>query len=370
MVMKFVCQKNAIVKELSNALDFTSQRNTIAIYANVCLSLEGNNLTIKATDQKMSYVSEMVVEGMQDGSTTVVCDKFLNIIKNLPDDCNIIFEDVDEKIKINAEGTAIEFKLRTIEASAFPSLSFGDDNGYFRVSQKDFTDMINQVIFAVSDDESKYAMNGALLEKDGNGLVMVGTDGRRLSYINRQIEGEIPDFPKATIPSRFLNVIRKLSVGEGDFDINVEANSISLRFGSCTISSSLIKNDFPAYRRVIPENQSRVCIVNIEDLSNAIKRVSLLVESKYKKLVMEFDVNRLTIYCDESDVGAGKEEISCKYEGEPQRCAMNYTYLLSPLKVMDGTEARIEFSEPGRPFTVKSEPERDYLHVIMPMNLN
>lgn len=367
--MKFVCQKNAILKELSNALDFTSQRNTMAVYANVCLVLEGNNLTLKATDQKMSYVSEMAVEGIDNGSTTVVCDKFLNIIKNLPES-NIVFEDDDDKIKISPEGTSIEFKLRTIEASAFPSLDFADEDGYFKVSQKDFTDMINQVIFAVSDDESKYAMNGALLEKDGSGLVMVGTDGRRLSYINRKIESEIPDFPKATIPSKFLNLIRKLAVGEGDFEINVSANSISLKFGSCTISSSLIKNDFPAYKRVIPENQSRFCIVNISLLSDALKRVSLMVENKYKKVILEFDENKLTVYCNESDVGAGKEVIDCKYEGEPQRCAMNYTYLLSPLKVMDGVDARIEFSEPGRPFTVKADSERDYLHVIMPMNLN
>jgi len=367
--MKFICQKNAILKELANALDFTSQRNTLAVYANVCLALEGDKLTLKATDQKMSYVSEMTVQGMENGSTTVVCDKFLNIVKNLPES-DIMFEDQDDKIKIRPQGTSIEFKLRTIEASAFPSLVFGDESGYFRVAQKDFTDMINQVIFAVSDDESKYAMSGALLEKDGSGLVMVGTDGRRLSYINRQIGSEIPDFPKATIPSRFLNQIRKLSVEEGDFEINVESNSISLRFGNCTISSSLIKNDFPAYRRVIPENQSRVCIVNIGTLSDALKRVSLLVENKYKKVVLEFSENRLTVYCDESDVGAGREEIDCRYEGEPLRCAMNYTYLLSPLKVMDGVEARIEFSEPGRPFTVKSEPARDYLHVIMPMNLN
>lgn len=367
--MKFVCNKNNILKELSNALDFTSQRNTLAVYANVCLLLEGNNLTIKATDQKMSYVSEMTVDGLEDGSTTVVCDKFLNIIKNLPDS-NIVFEDSEDKIRINPEGTSIEFKLRTIEASAFPSLVFGDESGYFRVSQKDFTDMIGQVIFAVSDDESKYAMNGALLEKDGSGLVMVGTDGRRLSYINRQIGSDIPDFPKATIPSRFLNLIKKLSVGEGDFEVNVGSNTISLRFGSCTISSSLIKNDFPAYKRVIPESQSKVCIVNINTLSDALKRVSLLVENKFKKIILEFNENKLTVYCDESEVGAGREEIDCRYEGESQRCAMNYTYLLSPLKVMDGEEARIEFSEPGRPFTVKSEPERDYLHVIMPMNLN
>lgn len=367
--MKFVCHKNSILREISNALDFTAQRNTIAVFANVYLGLSENNLTIKATDQKVSYVSNIPVDGMEDGSTTVVCDKFLNIIKNLPDD-NIIFEASDDKIRIMPESNAIDFKLRTIEASVFPELKYANEEGFFRIPQKDFLDMINQVIFAVSDDESKYAMNGALLEREPHGLIMVGTDGRRLSYVNRKTENEIPEFSKATIPSRFLNIIKKVAVGEGDFEISISDNSISLRFDNCTISSSLIKNDFPAYRRVIPENQSRVCIVNKETLINALKRISLLVENKLKKVVMEFDSTKLIVYCDDSEVGAGREEIECRYDGEPQKCAMNFTYLLSPLKVMDGEEARIEFSDPGRPFTVKSEPARDYLHVIMPMNLN
>lgn len=367
--MKFVCNKNTILKELSNALDFTSQRNTLAIYANVCLILEGNNLTIKATDQKMSYVSDITVDGLENGGTTIVCDKFLNIIKNLPDS-NIIFQTFDDKISIKPEDTTIQFRLRTIEPSAFPSLVFGDENGYFRVSQRDFTDMIGQVSFAISDDEAKYVMTGAHLEKDGNGLIMVGTDGRRLSYINRKIDSPIPNFPKAIIPLRFINLVKKLSVGEGDFEININENSISLRFGSCTISSSLIKGEYPDYRRVIPASLSKCCIVNINELADAIRRVSLLVENKFKKMIFDFSENKLAVYCDESEVGAGREEISCQYEFEPMKCAMNYSYLLSPLRVMDGEVARIEFNSPSQPFCVKSEPVRDYLHIIMPMALN
>lgn len=367
--MKFICQKNAILKELSNALDFTSQRNTLAVYANVCLILEGNNLVIKATDQKMSYVSEITVQGLEDGSTTVICDKFLEIVKNLPED-EISFEDKNDKLTIIPENNKIEFKLRTIEASAFPNLDFAEENSFFKVPQKDFTDMINQVIFAVSDDESKFAMTGAHLEKDGNSLILVTTDGRRLSYIRRRIDGEIPDFVGATIPSKFLLLVKKLAIGEGDFEISVGLNTISIRFGSCIISSNLIKNEFPAFKRVIPEKQKYSCIVNIESLSNALKRVSLLVENKYKKVVLDFSENKLSIYCNENEDSAGREEIDCIYDGEPLKTAMNFTYLLSPLKVMDGTDAKIEFSDIGRPFTLKAEPERDYLHVIMPMNLN
>ena len=151
----------------------------------------------------MSYVSEMAVEGIENGSTTVVCDKFLNIIKNLPES-NIVFEDDDDKIKISPEGTAIEFKLRTIEASAFPSLDFADEDGYFKVSQKDFTDMINQVIFAVSDDESKYAMNGALLEKDGSGAKLAITeDMEDMFYYKMIMEPDIID--SFTFDSSFRN---------------------------------------------------------------------------------------------------------------------------------------------------------------------
>lgn len=367
--MKFVCQRDIILKELSDASDFTAQKNTLTMLANVCLVLSNDNLTIKTTDQKMGYVSDITVSGQEGGSVAVICDKLLDIVKNLPQ-TDIIFEERDEKLVIKPENSSIEFKLRTQDSTAFPIIEVPQSSSFFKVSQKDFTDMINQVSFAVSDDESKFAMNGALLERGSASLIMVGTDGRRLSYINRQISNELPDFGNVTIPSKFLAIIRKHSVNEGDFEISVNAQSIYIKTGSCVIFSNLIKNEFPAYRRVIPESQTKSCIVNIKALEEAVKRVSLLVENKYKKIILEFNDNTLTISTEETDVGVGKEVIDCQYEGEMQKCAMNYTYLLNPLKVMEGSEAKISFTESSRPFTVTPEPEKDYLHVIMPMNLN
>lgn len=367
--MKFVCQKEAIVKEISNASDFTAQRSTITMLSNVCLVVTDNVLTIKTTDQKMGYVSEIAVESMENGSLAIPCDKLLDIIKNLPEG-NIIFEDQADLITIKPENSEIEFNLRTSDPAAFPSIEIPEENKFFRIAQKDLTDMINQVSFAVSDDESKFAMNGALLEKEDNALIMVGTDGRRLSYIKRQILNEVPEFGKVTIPSKFLSIIKKHSVNEGDFEICVTDISIYVRTGSCVIFSNLIKNEFPAYKRVIPENQMLSCTVNIKALEDAIRRVSLIVMNKYKKIILEFNDNKLTVSTEESEVGAGKEVIACNYSGEPIKCAMNYTYILSPIKVMDGSEAKISFTDSNRPFTVTSNPERDYLHVIMPMNLN
>ncbi len=366
--MKFTCQRDIILKEISDAGDFTSQKTSQTILSSVYISLSGDSLTIKTTDQKMGFFSEITVMGNEDGSFAVMCDKLSEILKNLPAS-EILFEEKEEKLLISPLNSSIEFSLRMMDPSGFPEMDIPPYENFFKIPQKDMTDMINQVSFAVSDDETKFAMNGALFEKDSSGIIMVGTDGRRLSYINRKIATEIPDFGKITIPSRFLSIIKKHSLNEGDFDVCVTSQSLYVKSANCIIFSNLIKNEFPSYRRVIPEKQTYSCIVNIKALEEAIKRVSLLVESKYKKLIIEFSPSKLTLSTEHAEVGSGKEEIPCNYDGETQKSAVNYMYLLNPIRVMEGENVKIEFSENGRPFTVTPEPERDYLHVIMPMNL-
>ncbi|MCR4675757.1 MAG: DNA polymerase III subunit beta [Sphaerochaetaceae bacterium] len=367
--MKFVCDKETILKEITNANDFTAQRNSLTVLGSIYLSLEGNNLTVKSTDQKMGYVSCIEVSGEEDGTTTVMGTKFLDIIKTLPSG-NIIFFEEDRLLKIKTESAKVDFKIVTADASSFPSIEIPSEDSFFNVSQRDLTDMINQVAFAVSDDESKFAMNGALLEKNEGSLTMVATDGRRLSYINRKIEDQIPEFSPITIPSKFLSIIKKNSSNEGNFGICITETSVYVKNRNFVIFSSLIKNEFPAYKRVIPQSLSRSCIVSRKDLEEAIKRISILVESKFKKIILDFDNNVLTVYTQNNDLGEGTEVLECKYEGEHAVSAMNFMFLLDPIRAMETEYVNISFSDPARPFVVKPEPERDYLHVIMPMNLN
>lgn len=367
--MKFVCDQEKLLKEIANANDFTAQRNSLTVLGSIYLCLEGNSLTIKSTDQKMGYVSCIEVSGEEDGTTTVMGTKFLDIIKNLPAGV-IRFSEEERLLKISTEDEKVNFKLVTADASAFPVIDIPSSEQFFTVAQKDLTDMINQVSFAVSDDESKFAMNGALFEKNEGAVTMVATDGRRLSYIERKIDGAVPEFSPITIPSKFLSIIKKSSVSEGSFDVCITDSSIFIKNGVSVLFSNLIKNEFPAYRRVIPQSLSKSCIVNRKELEEAIKRVSILVENKFKKIILDFSENKLTVYTQNNDLGEGVQVLECSYTGEPVVCAMNYMYLLDPIRVMESESVNIEFNESSRPFVVKPEPERDYLHVIMPMNLN
>ena len=212
--MHFISDKNEIMKEINNARDFSAQKNAVSVLSNVYLKLEGDKLIVKSTDQKSGYMSEISVQGIADGELTVPCDKLSDILKTLPDS-EIVFERKDDKFSIKPENSSIEFTLRIQDASVFPFVQMPGEDTYFRVSKKDFTEMINQVIFAVSDDESKFAMTGALLERTDESLVMVATDGRRLSFINRKINSNVPMFSSVVIPSKFLDMIRKRSAGEG-----------------------------------------------------------------------------------------------------------------------------------------------------------
>ena len=121
---------------------------------------------------------------------------------------------------------------------------------------------------------------------------------------------------------------------------------------------------------MIPTKQSETCVFSRTELENALRRVSLLVENKYKKVKFSIYDNKMLISTEDSEMGSGREIISCQYSGEELFTAMNYSYILSPLKVMDSEYAKFSFTEGNRPFTLTSEPESDYLHVIMPMNLN
>ncbi|MCL2374238.1 MAG: DNA polymerase III subunit beta, partial [Treponema sp.] len=129
----------------------------------------------------------------------------------------------------------------------------------------------------------------------------------------------------------------------------------------------LIEGQFPNYRRVIPESQTNSFIVNRVEVLDALKRVSLLVEEKSHRVYMGLTSGAISVYSEENDIGNAREEISCKYEGEDHKIALNYRYLEEPFKVMSVDEIRILFTDPNKTITIMPVPEKDFFHIVMPM---
>jgi DNA polymerase III subunit beta len=367
--MKFTCERDVILKEISIAQEIISSRNALSILSNVLLSAENNELTIRATDLKVGFETTIPVDVSVSGSTTVYCDKFLGILRSLPSG-DVEFEQEDsDRFVIRPLFKKIDFRLKSIASDKFPELQLAPSDSFFEFPQADLIEMIGQTIFAVSDDETRYFMNGVYLENIEGQLVMVATDGRRLSYIARTVDSQIPEFSGIIVPPKILNLIRKLASGEGTVKLAVAEKNLFVHFDSQRISSALIEGQFPNYQRVIPKEQEYHLLVKRAELQEALKRVSLLVE-KSRRVYMTVAENALTLRSDESEIGQATEEISCEFTGPETTLAMNFTYLADPLRVVETEDITIHFTESNKAITINPQPETDYFHIVMPMQLD
>ena len=216
-------------------------------------------------------------------------------------------------------------------------------------------------MFAVSDDETRYFLNGVYFCKEG----MVATDGRRLSFagMDNAIENGV------IIPTKVLSLVRKLMF-EGNLQIAIENKTIYFKMDNMIVSSTLIDGQFPQYSRITgetPEYKS-TCLRN--QLQSAIKRVSLLAEGKSKRIFITISDNLITLSSEESEIGTAKEDIPCSYSGPSTTIAMNYTYLVDPLKAIETDEVQFCFSDSSRPVMIYSEPRGNSLHMIQPMQVD
>ena len=366
--MKLSFDRDALLKEISIAQEIIATKNAISILSNVLLQAENGSLTIRATDIKVNFETKIPVEVQEAGSTTIFCDKFMSIISSLPQG-EIEFEQNDIKIHIRPATKKAKFQLKSITSDKFPEFTSPNSLSFFDIPVKEFKEMINQTVFSVSDDETRYFMNGVFMEKKEDKLQLVATDGRRLAYISKSFGISLPDFKGIIIPPKILNIISRRATDEGPLSIAVGEKNIFFRFANYEFSSVLIEGQFPNYNRVIPESQSYSFEVDSKELMEALKRVALLVEQKSRRIFLAVAPGTLTISSQETEIGTAKEEIPCRYDGEEVTFALNYLYLEEPIKVLGSERIKVEFTEAMKAITLKAQPEKDFFHIVMPMQM-
>lgn len=367
--MKFICSCDSIKQEIEYALNFSSQRNSLAITSHVLLENNNDMLTIKATDQKMGFVSSIPVQTVVPGKTTVFCDKLLAILKTLPSS-DIEFSEEDKKLTIKPiDGTHINVNLKTTDYTKYPELIDVDESLYFSLTQKDFNDMVDKTSFAVSEDTTRFFLTGVYIEKKDGKLAMVATDGRRLAFCHRAFEQEIPDFIPVIIPVKFLQLLKNISSGEGVFSLAVTPANVFAKIGSRVIYSNLISGNYPNYARVIPKELKYDCSMKVSDMEKAISLISVLVESKSKRIFVDLNPDGVMVSGENNEYGDSKQIISCEYTGPEAKISFNYNLLLTPIKKIDCEYFKISYNTPSQAMVILPEPEKDYLYVLMPMQV-
>ncbi|GHV93850.1 DNA polymerase III subunit beta [Spirochaetia bacterium] len=364
--MKFTCDKNVLLKEISIAQEIIASKNAISVLSNIYLEAGNDSLIIKATDMKVNFETTVPITVIEPGATTVFGDKFLGFLSSFPyEEIEFSQKDINISIKPTTKNNP-SLKMKSIASDKFPEFTVSNAL-FFEVPIKDFKEMVQQTVFAVSDDETRYFMNGVFMEKSEDKINMVATDGRRLAYISKDAGKDIKDFSGIIVPPKILNTIVKRSGDEGLVSISVTDKMIFINFASYKFSSVLLEGQFPNYRKVIPENQQFSLLVKRDELLNALHRVSIAVEQKSHRVYLGISSGRMEVYSEESELAKIDDELPCQYEGEEMILALNYRYIEEPLKVIDGEEICIRFSGTNKAITITPVPEKDFFHIVMPM---
>ncbi|MBN1519819.1 MAG: DNA polymerase III subunit beta [Spirochaetales bacterium] len=367
--MKFTCDKSAFQKEISFAQEIISSKSAVSVVSNVYLEAQDNTLLIRATDIKLGFETRMPVEVQEPGGSTVFCDKLGGILASIPDG-TIEIDQKDSRVVIKPTFKKAQFSLKTIASDQFPQLPDIDDSAYFPVPSADFKAMIAQTVFAVSDDETRYFMNGVYLERAEDGLVMVATDGRRLAFYKKALTDSLPLFKSVIVPPKVLSLILKRCPDEGQIFLAINDKNLFVKFGMYKMSTILIEGQFPNYQKVIPESQQYELRFKRSEFLEALRRVSIFVEQKSRRTFFSLAQDKVVLSSEEGDIGTAREELSCAYEGPEAVIAMNYRYIEEPLRYMDSDDVTLRFTETGRAVTVSPEPAGDYFHVLMPMQVD
>lgn len=376
--MKFICQLEDLKNEIETAIGFSAQKNSLAITSNVLLDNENDILTIKTTDTKAGFVSQISVQTLIPGSTTVFCDKLSAILKTFSSG-EIEISEEDKKLTIRPIEDTVDYSskinininLKTIPSEKFPFVMKMDEYNAFELPVSDFIDMIDKTSFAVADDQVRIFLTGVYIEKVDGKLAMVATDGRKLAYVLRAFEQEIPDFKGAIVPVKFLNQAKNILSGDGVFKLAISNEHIFIQYNNRYAYSTLILNcEYPNYQKVIPQEFKYVSKVKREDFEKAIALNSVFVESsKSKRLFLDFSEEGVMISVDSNEYGDSKYIIPSEYSGEDMKISFNSSVLITPVKKIDTEFIKICFNTSSTAAVVYPEPEKDYLFVLMPMSL-
>lgn len=376
--MRFLFSKTSMLDAISIAQEVISTKNINSILSSILIIAKEETVFIRATDSKINYEAQISAQISETGTAVVYCNKFIEILNSFSSSEGEEIEFFQEEYEENKEDIInviirpikgkINFQIKGTPYKKFPEFYFEINTPCFEFPLKEFKEMLAQTSFAVSVEETRYFLNGVFFEKKGNDLVLVATDGRRLSFVSKPILLGINDFPSAIVHPKILNIILKYAPKEGSILVAIIEKRIFFKFANYEFSVMFLDGQFPNYDRVIPKKQSFVFYVKRMDLANALnKHILLMLDRKIGRIYFNISQNRLKITSFQPDVGRVEEEISCEFSGVPCTIAFNFSYIEEPLKVIKTEKVAFEFTEEMKAVTLRPEPAKDYFHIIMPM---
>ena len=380
--MELSVRKTELLRELQFFQGIVERKNTIPILANILVEAEdgAEEIRLVATDLDVGLCSRCTAEVSKGGALTLPAKKLYEIVRALPETDVSITQSAAGVVNVAAE--RFNSRMQTLPREDFPALPEATGTGTVSLPRDALREMVAKTQFAVTGEDTRYFLNGALLVFSGTAMSLVATDGHRLALVSASrsgaagedetTKGEDSEEARVILPKKTLWELGRL-LGEGDDVITYERGENHLFFdiGGRQLVSRVLDAQFPAYERVIPKGNDKRVEFERDRLTSAIKRVALLSNERSRAVKMQIDVGKVEISSSSPEVGEASEVLSVEYEDAATAICFNAQYLLDFLAVVDSDSVVLEFKDEMSQalFSPLSTDGCDYLYVIMPMRI-
>ncbi len=371
--MKVIIERSVFLKALGHVQSVVERRNTIPILSNVLLQAEGGSLALTATDLDIEIAEHVGADVEQPGAITASALTLYEIVRRLPEGAQVCLDTDSDANRLKLSAGKSDFSLAVLPDQDFPSLTVDGEGTAFTMPAQDLKRLIDKTRFAMSQEETRYYLNGVYLHAVNDGetsLRAVATDGHRLARLDCPLPDGAADIPGVIVPRKAVTELRRLLDDASDtVDVTVSEAKVRFAFDEVTLTSKLIDGTFPDYQRVIPDGNDRVLKVETSDFTKAVDRVSTVSADKTRsvKLVIEADNMRLMV--NNPETGSAQEELSVDYASELLEIGFNAKYLIDVAGQIDGKTATFEFSDPSSPTIISDEEDVQALYVLMPLRV-
>jgi DNA polymerase-3 subunit beta len=377
--MNFEVEKREFIKGLGLMQSVAGRKTTLPILSHILIEWEKNSLYLTGTDLETGIREELTAKTPEKGKASVSAKKLYEIVRELPEETIHIQKKDNQWITLQC-GKSI-FNLAGLDPEEFPSLPKFQEENFSIVSTRLIREMIEKTVFAASNEESRYHLNGVLFAQTKQGgkewLRMVATDGHRLSLIDREnqkIRGI--DEKGIIIPKKGILEIRKIMGdrdGEEEMGIYFNTTHGFFKTGKSLTVIRLIDGEFPEYEQVVPKGNDKRLIMVKERMHSSLKRVSTMASERMEGVKLSLKKDSLEMSSTHQDFGDAKEEVEVVYEGPPLQVGFNARYLIEALNVIETEEVLMELKDEGSPGILRpssSTPElSNQFCIIMPMRL-
>jgi len=372
--MEITVSKLDLLRELTATQGVVERKTTIPILSNYLFEAAGDRLSLTATDLDLSLRTSCDAKVKKEGSCTIPARKLHDYVKLLPDaDITIkLLENHWVSIRCGRSNT----KMVGMAKSNFPSLPAFPTAGVVKIPAQVLRGLIARTGFAISNEESRYTLNGALMLLKPESITMVATDGHRLAHCERAgekfegVSGEL----KTLVPKKAMDELKSLldSTDAEEVEFAKDESTLFFRIGSRLLTSRQLTGQFPNFEAVLPKDNSKIVPLNADELNAAILRVAQFADERSRAIRVQFGPGEVKVFSSSVETGESEESVPTEYAGPELEIGFNAQYLLDFLRAIPHDEVAFALKDQksaGEMRPASEEAKDHYRYVVMPMRI-